>query len=64
VGTRFSNESVAPLEGTYYRCVVRRREPLSIVGSKAVGGRFNVKGRGALYLASTPELALRERAGA
>lgn len=64
MGTGFSYESVAPLEGTYYRCVVRGREPLSIAGSQTLGGRFNVKGRGALYLASTPELAMRESIGA
>lgn len=64
MGTGFSDESVAPVEGTYYRCVVQGREPLSTGGSRAIGGRFNMRGRAALYVAGTPELALRESVGA
>lgn len=47
---------------TLYR-IIRdkyRQEPLSIVGSRLFGGRWNPKGVGVLYATSTPELGLVE----
>lgn len=37
-----------------------RHEPLSVVGSRLFGGRWNPKGTGVLYATSTPELGLVE----
>ncbi|QHW00326.1 RES family NAD+ phosphorylase [Spirosoma endbachense] len=37
-----------------------RQEPLSAVGSRLFGGRWNPKGVGVLYATSTPELGLVE----
>ncbi|WP_084757771.1 RES family NAD+ phosphorylase [Spirosoma luteum] len=37
-----------------------RQEPLSVVGSRLFGGRWNPKGVGVLYATSTPELGLVE----
>ncbi len=47
---------------TLYR-IIRdryRHEPLSIVGSRLFGGRWNPKGTSVLYATSTPELGLVE----
>ena len=47
---------------TLYR-IVRdkyRHEPLSVVGSRLFGGRWNPKGTAVLYATSTPELGLVE----
>ncbi len=47
---------------TLYR-IIRdkyRHEPLSVVGSRLYGGRWNPKGIGVLYATSTPELGLVE----
>ncbi|MBC3787798.1 RES family NAD+ phosphorylase [Spirosoma utsteinense] len=48
--------------GLLYR-IIRdkyRQEPLSVVGSRLFGGRWNPKGTGVLYATSTPELGLVE----
>ncbi|RIV23836.1 RES domain-containing protein [Fibrisoma montanum] len=37
-----------------------RDEPLSVIGSRLFGGRWNPKGVGVLYATSTPELGLVE----
>ena len=47
---------------TLYR-IIRdryRHEPLSVVGSRLFGGRWNPKGTSVLYATSTPELGLVE----
>lgn len=47
---------------TLYR-IIRdkyRHEPLSVIGSRLYGGRWNPKGIGVLYATSTPELGLVE----
>lgn len=48
------------LEGVFSRCVSRKRDPLSMEGARLFGGRFNPEGSPALYLASTPTLAVAE----
>lgn len=48
------------LEAAFSRCVSRRRDPLSSEGARLLGGRFNPVGCSALYLASTPTLAVAE----
>ncbi len=47
---------------TLYRMIRDRyrHEPLSVVGSRLFGGRWNFKGTGVLYATSTPELGLIE----
>jgi RES domain-containing protein len=48
------------LAGEWFRCVSLRRDPLSEEGARLNGGRFNVIGEPALYLAGTPALAVAE----
>lgn len=48
------------LEGTFSRCVSRKRDPLSTEGSRLIGGRFNPAGLPALYLAGSPAFAVAE----
>jgi RES domain-containing protein len=48
------------ISGEWFRCVSLRRDPLSEVGARLNGGRFNVRGEPALYLAGTPALAVAE----
>lgn len=48
------------LSGDWFRCVSLRRDPLSEDGAQLNGGRFNVVGEPALYLADTPALAVAE----
>jgi len=48
------------IEAAFSRCVSRRRDPLSAEGARLLGGRFNPVGCPALYLASTPTLAVAE----
>jgi RES domain-containing protein len=48
------------LSGDWFRCVSLKRDPLSEEGARLNGGRFNVVGEPALYLASTPALAVAE----
>jgi len=48
------------IEAAFSRCVSRRRDPLSTEGARLWGGRFNPVGCPALYLASTPTLAVAE----
>lgn len=44
----------------FYRCVSRKRDPLSGEGARLNGGRYNEVGETALYLASDPLLAVEE----
>ena len=46
------------LAGTFNRCVSRKRDPLSTEGARRFGGRFNPVDTSALYLSSTPTLAV------
>jgi len=48
------------IEAAFSRCVSRKRDPLSAEGARLMGGRFNPMGCPALYLASTPTLAVAE----
>lgn len=48
------------LDVVFCRCVRDAFPPLSTRGSRLLGGRFNPPGLPALYLAETPELAVRE----
>ncbi|MDY8110940.1 RES domain-containing protein [Fulvimarina sp. 2208YS6-2-32] len=52
----------ARYEGLLYRTLnpVYAREPLSGRGAAIHGGRFNARGREALYLSLSPDVALRE----
>lgn len=54
------NGAVRPLLGTFYRCVSRKRDPLSAEGARLRGGRYNRIGEAALYLADDPRLAVEE----
>jgi RES domain-containing protein len=51
------------LKDTWFRCTSRKREPLSTRGALLAGGRYNAKGVAALYLASSPNLAVSEHLG-
>ena len=51
---------VEALEGLFCRAVRDVYAPLDASGSLLFGGRFNPRGTAALYLAPTPDLALRE----
>ncbi len=46
------------VRGEWFRCVNLRRDPLSTEGARFFGGRLNCAGEPALYLASTPTLAV------
>lgn len=48
------------LDSHFYRCSNPHFPPLSTGGSQKIGGRFNPPGLPTLYLASSPEVALRE----
>ncbi len=48
------------IEAIYFRCTSRKREPLSTGGALLNCGRYNVVGCAALYLASSPTLAVCE----
>lgn len=52
--------ALVSLRSVFSRCVSRRRDPLSSEGARTLGGRFNIAGCPALYLASTPTLAVAE----
>ena len=54
------NRGLKPLEGIYFRCTSRKREPLDTTGALLNCGRYNVVGCAALYLASSPNLAVSE----
>ncbi|MBE0417912.1 MAG: RES family NAD+ phosphorylase [Coriobacteriia bacterium] len=54
------DEGFKSLEGTFFRCTSRKREPLDTTGALLNYGRYNVKGCGALYLASSANLAVTE----
>lgn len=49
-----------PVEDIFFRCTSRKREPLDTGGSLLNCGRYNVIGCAALYLASSPNLAVTE----
>lgn len=57
--------SLAPIhvEGTWYRCLSRKREPLSTRGALLNAGRYNTIGSPVLYLAGSPNLAVSEHLG-
>ena len=48
------------IEDIYFRCTSRRREPLDTGGALLNCGRYNIVGCAALYLASSPNLAVTE----
>ncbi len=48
------------VRATFSRCVSRKRDPLSTEGARLMGGRFNPRGCGALYLAGSPTVAVAE----
>jgi RES domain-containing protein len=50
-----------PIHEVFSRCVGRKRDPLSTDGSRLYGGRFNLPGVPALYLAGAPAVAVAER---
>ncbi len=54
------NEGLKPVEGIFFRCTSRKREPLDTTGALLNCGRYNVTGCSALYLASSPSLAVIE----
>lgn len=54
------NKGLKPVEGIYFRCTSRKREPLDTTGALLNCGRYNVVGCAALYLASSPNLAVSE----
>jgi RES domain-containing protein len=49
-----------PVHGEWFRCVSLKRDPLSSEGARLAGGRLNVTDEPAIYLASTPTLAVAE----
>jgi hypothetical protein len=49
-----------PIRSEWFRCVSFRRDPLSSEGARLVGGRLSIPGEPAIYLASTPTLAVAE----
>lgn len=49
-----------PVRSEWFRCVSLKRDPLSSEGARLVGGRLNMRGEPAIYLASTPTLAVAE----
>jgi len=51
------NPSVRPVEGLFYRCVSRKRDPLNAEGARLRGGRYNRPGEPALYLAEDAQAA-------
>lgn len=53
-------EGLKPVSGIYFRCTSRKREPLDATGALLNCGRYNVVGCAALYLASSPNLAVSE----
>jgi RES domain-containing protein len=48
------------VQGEWFRCVSLRRDPLSGEGARLAGGRLNLPGEPAIYLASAPTLAVAE----
>jgi RES domain-containing protein len=48
------------IRNEWFRCVSLRRNPLSSEGARLAGGRFNLPGEPAIYLASSPTLAVAE----
>jgi RES domain-containing protein len=48
------------IRGEWFRCVGLRRNPLSSEGARLAGGRLNLPGEPAIYLASAPTLAVAE----
>ena len=52
--------AVHTVRGLFYRCVSRKRDPLSPEGARLRGGRYNRAGDTALYLADDPLLAVEE----
>lgn len=54
------NEGLKPVEGIFFRCTSRKRQPLDTTGALLNCGRYNVTGCAALYLASSPTLAVTE----
>lgn len=53
-------DGLKQVEAVYFRCTSRKREPLSTGGALRNCGRYNVIGCAALYLASSPNLAVSE----
>jgi len=53
-------DGLKQIEAVYFRCTSRKREPLSTGGALRSCGRYNVTGCAALYLASSPTLAVSE----
>lgn len=53
-------DGLKQIEAVYFRCTSRKREPLSTGGALRNCGRYNVTGCAALYLASSPTLAVSE----
>ncbi len=54
------NEGLKIIDGTFFRCTSRKREPLDTKGALLNCGRYNITGCAVLYLASSPNLAVTE----
>jgi RES domain-containing protein len=55
-----AKDGLKSIEAVFFRCTSRKREPLSTGGALRNCGRYNVIGCAALYLASSPNLAVSE----
>ena len=53
-------DGLTHIQAVYFRCTSRKREPLSTGGALYNCGRYNVIGCAALYLSSSPTLAVNE----
>ena len=54
------DEGLKIVEDIFFRCTSRKREPLDTTGALLNCGRYNITGCAALYLASSPNLAVSE----
>jgi RES domain-containing protein len=54
------SDGLRAIKDVFFRCTSRKREPLSTKGALSNCGRYNIPGCAALYLASSPTLALTE----
>lgn len=53
-------DGLRPIDDIYFRCISRKRRPLDATGALLNYGRYNIIGCAALYLASSPNLAVME----